>query len=204
MPLLRSPVALLSLLPLVACSSSGGGAKDADELPEVFEADIAILSAFVGPGMASPSGDGETWDGFGSVSAEVFTALASLYNPTLGEVVDVLADELDYYDAPDPFGEASLNVGDGYDDEVDLIPEDEDVYEVAWDGPPTFEAVELDGDTRIRVKLWDEDISEHDTIGTAVVEEEDLREAYVQGDVYDVWVGEQTDMQLLFVSVEVY
>ena len=60
-------------------------------------------------------------------------------------------------------------------------------------------------DERLRVTLWDHDIlNEDDMIGLAVLNNEDIAEARDAQEIHSVWVGDQTEYQLLFIRVEAW
>ena len=190
------------LLVLTACLPfSGSSSRDL--------ADVQVTGAYIGPGMAPPPGatEGESWDGF-DIPAEVFTALAELAAqgvPLPNEVGEVMARFADYLSYPDPYGEVSINRGDDYAAGLYLEPEDRNAFSIDWVDPPIYESVDLDDDERLRVTLWDHDrFNEDDMIGLAVLNNEDIRAARDSQKIHSVWVGDQTEYQLLFVRIEAW
>lgn len=172
-------------------------------------ADVQITGAYIGPGMAPPPGasKGESWDGF-DIPAEVFTALAELAAqgvPLPNEVGEVMARFAQYLSYPDPYGQVEINRGDDYYSPVELDPEDRNAFSVDWIDAPLYEDVDLNDDERLRVTLWDHDVLfEDDMIGVAVLNNEDIRAARDSQEIHSVWVGDQTEYQLLFVRIEAW
>ena len=191
------------ILSLPGCLALYGNGDERDLV------DVQVTGAYIGPGMAPPPGSskGESWDGF-DIPAEVFTALAELAAngvPLPNEVGDIIARYADYLSYPDPYGEVAINRGDDYAAPIALEPEDRNAFSVDWVDPPTYESVDLEDDERLRVTLWDHDVlNEDDMIGLVVLNQDDLRAARDAQEIHSVWVGDQTEYQLLFVRVEAW
>ena len=172
-------------------------------------ADVQVTGAYIGPDMAPAPGSskGQSWDGF-DIPAEVFQALAELAAqgvPLPSEVGEVLAQFAEYLSYPDPYGQVEINRGDDYASAIELDPEDRNAFSVDWVEAPVYRDVDLLDDERLRVTLWDHDIlNEDDMIGLAVLNNEDIAEARDAQEIHSVWVGDQTEYQLLFIRVEAW
>jgi hypothetical protein len=175
---------------------------------DVERVDVAVTGAYIGPGLAPLPGEDTTksWDGF-DIPAEVFTALAMLAAegvPLPSQVGEVLAQFNDYLSAPDPTGWGELNVGEGYGWAKEFDPEDRNAFSIDFEDLETWENVPLTDDTRLRIHMADRDWIEDDSIGIAVLNKVDLMEARDEAQIHSIWVGDQTEYQLLFVRVEVW
>ena len=168
---------------------------------------IRFLNAAVAPAKA----DGSVWDGIGSVPDDVWDAFlilgpeAALFT----DLADFLAESaLDALDAPDPYGIAQLDVGDGYGAGMYLAtPENnqQEAYVPEWPGDPVFEDVPFTEDLTIRVQLWDEDeLDADDSIGLAILDYEVIKTAYMNGGAHYENVAAQTYNQLLILGIEVF
>lgn len=168
--------------------------------PEPATVRVAILSALIGPSKA----DGHTWDGPGHVSPEtsrkVVGALAAA-NPYAAAAAVLAGLSMGALEKPDPYGYAELIVA-GRSARLELPMTFRDTFTPQWAGAE-FAGVPLRDNARIRVTLIDKDLEDDDPIGTVELAAEDLRAALHSGHVYPVQVADQSQNQLLFVSVSV-
>jgi len=198
---------ILLSIPLIAgCEPCDPGVDcgDADAVNPTIVT-VEVSGAVIGPGKFNHT----SWDASGGtipdqVWTDLSTALVAL-DPFVA-ILPLLADPvLAGTMAPDPYGTVRLDVGATVGTVYPPAGPDtnmEDTYtptfqSIIWTGVP------LDQDVRIRVDLTDEDILNADTIGVAEINSDDLRTALAAKKIYHVPVADQTNSQLLFVTISV-
>ena len=166
---------------------------------------LTVEDALVGPGLQ----DGSEWDGPRDVPAEAWqaldAALASV-NPFLAVTQFFGQDVIDALSKPDAIGTADLAIDGSFDPTNSLVLADagsnqEDTFTPIWPGAPGWEHVPLVDGLQVRVTLFDEDLSENDPIGVAILSSDDVEAALDAGEIVHVQVDDQTNRQLLFVGI---
>jgi hypothetical protein len=115
----------------------------------------------------------------------------------------VLTDPLnDALSKPDPLGRAEL-VGPLGASQQRVLVAQQNTFTPQW-ATAGWAHVPLDGSTRIRVQLWDEDPANNDPMGTFEVNADDLLAALRAERVHHVRVDEQTHGQVLFAAISVF
>jgi len=190
-----------------AGSTAGTGGEGA--LPNLpITVGIELLGALIGPGKS----DGTQWDGTDTVPPEVLELVATAAGvPGAGALLGVVQDAA--YQAlskPDPFGVAELNWdGTQFDPDLDLVladieTNDDDTFQPLWPSPtPSWSDVPFDPGVQVRVTLHDEDLTDHDAIGIATINYDDLVEAWLAQDSHWIRVDDQTQGQLFALQVQV-
>ncbi|WP_437627786.1 hypothetical protein [Sorangium sp. So ce1151] len=189
--------------------SGDGGGSDVDTSgsgdngpPEPSVVSIRMASALIRPWDTAE----EAWDGNTSVSPEDVADLAFALGATDPYVASLafvygLAD--DAYGPPDPFGNIEIFTGGAWraDLQAEILPTQDTFnapfYDAGWDNIP------VEPDMRIRVVLRDEDLANHDPLGTVELNRGDLMAAYGAANVYPVRTDEQDTGTILFVSLSV-
>jgi len=164
---------------------------------------VSLVSAVIGPGKS----DGAQWDGFDLLEAGVDALLAAALDSDdpYGAVLDMLTDPIfGRLEQPDTFGSTLLLVNGRVDPALELqFDVVSDTFTPTWDGGNTWYGVDLSIPASLRVDFWDEDFFEHDFIGVADIDHDDLLAARAAGGVHAVSVATQTRNQLLFVGIVV-
>ncbi|MFT3697728.1 MAG: hypothetical protein QM831_31605 [Kofleriaceae bacterium] len=156
--------------------------------------------------------DGRFWDGEGTVPAQdlaKFRDAALKYGTahatntialgaSLATIVASIA--LSVGQQPDPYGTAALYV-DGKAVKNTQLPKVRDSYVAHWAGVSWD--VSLDTDVRIKLELTDKDVLHDDFIGSVILTTEDIRAALQNGHVYPIPVTDQTNNQIISVSLSV-
>jgi hypothetical protein len=167
---------------------------------------VRVVDAVIGPGKS----DGTQWDGWGNLPTGMASDLATVVGAGIKtKIVEwVLNAAVQALEKPDPYGWAEIDIGTGYELDVwlaDWKNNTEDTFTPIWpDGGGGWDNVPFSEPTRIRVTLIDEDLTSDDDIGVAVLNFDDLLEAWADGSKYYVITGDQTNNQLLMVGVEVW
>jgi hypothetical protein len=167
---------------------------------------VQVIGALIGPGTYSH----EPWDADGTqISTETWQKLAaalSSTNPYLAASALVVNPVLAGTKAPDPFGTARLDIGQGIGTTYELANNSnnpEDTYLPVWPGLAVWQHVPIEESLRLQVKIEDEDLINHDGIGVAEITKQDLLDALASGQTYQVPVARQTNDQLLFIGISV-
>jgi hypothetical protein len=166
---------------------------------------VQIKDAIIAPGMS----DGSDWDGIGNVDPSVLRGVASALlesDPAAAVAVALTNPALDNVDKPDPYGSAQPTVyGVTYAPDA-LATRDQalpDTFQPIWPSTWLYKNIPIDTDVRIAVDLWDKDLVEDDTIGSAEIDSTDLKAALAAQKKYEVRVDDQTSGQLLFIGISV-
>lgn len=166
---------------------------------------VTAIGAYVGPGMA----DGSQWDGVGTVPPETITALGQALgasNPIIALATFFADPAVDLLAKPDPIASGEVYAYGKWQAGLELANitnNTEDTFTPLWPQSPSWTGVPFDSKTRVRFTVLDEDFSANDPIGTAEINYSDLLTAYQLGKVHHVRVADQTQNQLLFVSISV-
>jgi hypothetical protein len=183
---------------LLACSS--GGADGRFPSPPALVS-VSFLGVTAGPGSSNL----EQWDGPGHVDPALVSSVAralGAVNPYLS-LTALLAGPLnDALAKPDPFGKAMLfdRRGASMERRLNVQP---NTFLPQWEPPAVWTHVPLDGSTRIRVQLWDEDPVNNDPMGTFEINADDLLAALSTERVYQVRVDDQTGGRVLLAAISV-
>jgi hypothetical protein len=166
---------------------------------------VQIKDAIIAPGMS----DHSDWDGIGTVDPSVVQAVAQALlasDPAAAVVAALTNPVLDNVDKPDPYGSAQLTVyGVTYAPDA-LATMDQalpNTFQPIWPSTWLYKNIPIDSDVRIGVDLWDLDLVEDDTIGSAEINSTDLKAALTAQKKYEVRVDDQTNGQLLFIGISV-
>lgn len=171
-------------------------------------AGVRINGAVIAPTKST----GQAWDGFGTdvASADVdavvglVAALGSLPVPA-ASAAPVAAKLTEITNrgvaAPDVFGTVEL-LRDGNRQGQASIPKQQDAFTPSWN--VGWNNVFLDDQTRVRIQLFDADLSAHDPIGVIELDGEALLTAHDLGENVAVPVTTQTSNQVLMLYVSVY
>jgi hypothetical protein len=201
-------IAVLGGLSSFACEpcdldSNAEGCAEAGKPGVPRIATVELQGAVIGPGKVTR----ETWDASGEeiptdVWSQLATALAGS-NPYTAVAALLVNPVLAGTKAPDPFGTARLDVGPTIGMTV-MLPEAnmEDTYTPSWSSV-IWTGVPLDRDVRLKVDLTDEDLLNHDPIGSAEINTSHLLEALAARTAFHVPVANQSRDQLLFLKVSV-
>jgi hypothetical protein len=198
----------------VDCGSDGCGGqcgqcptgKECQDGQCISTVTIIIDDCVIGPGKA----DGKQWDGWGgTVPSDVQQQVQSfvdsgMWMALISYLKSVAMESLE---KPDPFGWAELSLGGAYGNKKWLADYDtntEDTFTPIWKGGPGWSGISLTQATKVRVTLLDEDLSNDDDIGVAVVNYDDLMSVWAEGKKTYVPVAGQTNNQLLLIGMEVY
>jgi hypothetical protein len=176
--------------------------------PPAF-AHIEIVGTVVQPWMA----DRTTWDGTSYVEEADIQGLAeALGTPSpYAAVLDYVAKLANSaYAPPDPAAWAEIWRDGDWNDQIGLCTfdnNDEDTFATNWKGDPVtgyelgWSGVPVTEEMRIRVHVIDEDISEHDSIGTVDIGYNDVIAALKENQVVPIRVDDQDLGQVLFVGI---
>jgi hypothetical protein len=211
----RLALALLMLVPSI--DAARADVQRADVAAEGL-ARVIVEGIHVGPAKRG----GAKWDGSGRLSSEDIKALTSagkdLAKYTLDPSTIVLANVVDTVaeiglrsakgdDPPDPRGTAVLYVKGKQIGASISLPIVRNTFAPHWPEGIEWRHVPIGDDVRIRVVLFDSDDARKpqgdDQIGTVVVNSVDLRRAAADGRVFLVYVGDQTDNQVVAVKLTV-
>jgi hypothetical protein len=205
---LGATLALLAATAFAACDPCEGNSQALDCMerdPKNFVT-VELQSALVGPGKVTR----ELWDADGSeVPTETWSQLATALagaNPYVAASALLVNPVLAGTKAPDPYGTARLDIGQGIGLTYQLADRSsnmEDTYRPAWPNPIVWFNVPLDQSLRLKVEVTDEDLVNDDSIGIAEITKAQLLDALASGKVYQVPVADQTDNQLLFLGISV-
>lgn len=177
----------------VVCEAVG---PEPEELPSTVR--VSVSGAAINVGKHT----GEPWDGPAGLDQKTLEVLATLGGVPYPEVVAKLTSgTLAHLAKPDPFGVVSLDTGRGY-GTTTALPTVKDTFLPSW-RPVDYNNVPLTPRTRLRITLDDEDLAFNDSIGSVEIVYEDLAEAWYAGQVYHVYVGDQSFDQLLYISISV-
>jgi hypothetical protein len=212
---MKTVMSALLLLPLalVACvaadegddgSGMGSGSGSSGTTKVVS---IDVVDAVISPGMANK----EAWDGIGTIPSEVWSGLtAALGAPQpYSAVITFFGDQLiQQLDNPEPFGTAELLSQSSPDDGVSHVlatttSNQEDTLIPLWPTPGRWSGVSVTSDLRVRVTLFDEDLSNHDPIGVVELNSQDIEDAIRAGQVFHARVTDQGNGQILFIGLSV-
>jgi hypothetical protein len=176
-----------------ASASSGGFTPPAT-------ATISIHGAAISPAMVG----GDEWDGPGQVPEGVITDTFDQMGLGYGAVVEYLTNlAADGYAPPDPFGVAQRWQDGALIEPIALGTEDtndEDTFAPNWVDSRWY-GVPVDQDMRLEFTLWDEDLSENDTIGTVQLNYDHVIAALQQAEVLGIRTDEQGSGRILFVAI---
>jgi len=170
---------------------------------------VIIRSAVIAPFKSS----GEEWDwtfskksasqsmiaalGTAMASGDPFSAFAALIS---GGVFSGLS-------KPDPYGTAIVYSNGGFSSKLSLATtstNQENTLTPIWPGGPGWTGVPFESATRIAINLYDEDLVQHDPIGTCEITYKDILLAWNNKTVLQVNVSSQTYNQALFIGISVY
>ena len=183
------------------CESGWVCIQNAQCIPQAVN--IKIIDAIIAPGKA----DGTAWDGFGDVPAEVTAQVAALVSAgSVDKLIDYLVSgAVESLEKPDPLGTAWLDKGEGFGSAVELADEAnnvEDTFTPTWPGGGAgWSGVPFADQVKIQVQLVDEDLVNNDSIGTAMINYDQLMEAWAAEEKYWVNVAGQTNKQALFIGI---
>jgi hypothetical protein len=179
--------------------------------PPAAQEPVTVTVIFEGAVIGLGKVDHDPWDFDlgGAVPEAAWTELAKALtnsNP-YGAVLGLFAQPLLQPVAkPDPYGMVTVE-GQGVRSEsqwlAELGYEMKDTFRPAFPQRPRWTGVPLDRDIRFTVQLLDEDLLEHDNIGTATINMDDVKAALAAKQVFHVNVAGQTDNQLLFFDISV-
>ena len=173
-------------------------------MPELVT--VLVVDAVIGPGKS----DGTQWDGYEYVPSSIRSDLAKVIGGGIrSKILDWLLSVANQGLAkPDPYGWVELDVGNGYEADAWLAgtgDNTEDTFTPIWPGGGSgWSEVPFVSDLRLRVTLFDEDLVNDDDIGVAVINFDDVLEAWADGSKYYVLTADQTANQLLMVGIEVF
>lgn len=194
---------LITLLFLSACMESDP-TSSGNTLPS-RNVRIEIDGVVVGPGKANQ----DLWDCCGAVDQQTWQAFTQLASATGLVTLSAPASELlryvanlsgSHFSAPEPIGVASIDIGNGYALPISLNRTTDDSF-IASFGDPGWSNIQLGAGLRIKLDLYDEDLSANDFIGTAILNTDDVQMALENKKVIDIYVGDQTNRQILFVKI---
>jgi len=162
----------------------------------------------IGIGLVKPD-DGTTWDGsvFGGVAAvdlKNFLYYTSLRN-VAGIAATIGSASIKHMQKPDPVGTYEVFL-DGRRVFAGTLGKTMHTYRVSWSKKLSWMHIPLDRDVRIVIHLDDYDrdlFSSDDAIGTVVLNVEHLRYAAGLGQVWPVFVGDQTQNAIAYINLNV-
>jgi hypothetical protein len=148
----------------------------------------------------------QIWDGTSAVSPDDVQQLAvalGATNPYAATTAFMYGLAASAWAPPDPFGDIELFTNGGWNPDLaqQLSPVSDDQFVSLWGYG--WEHVPVEETMQIRVSLLDEDISNHDTIGTVIMNYDDVLAAAQSGQVHNVQTSDQGQGNLLFVSISV-
>jgi hypothetical protein len=196
---MRTSLALVALV-LVACAG-----RQATPAPAAIKAapryvDVTLIDTTIGPTKA----DGAPWDGFARPPVEGVGQLAELLTgaASYATVAGMLAGPVfNGIVPPEPFGQAWLACESPSLADIRELKSQQDTFTPTWRGEPTWQHVLLSPRVRIHVSLMDEDLSDHDPIGTFELNERDIESALAAGHIVQIKVADQTHNQVLFAGL---
>ncbi len=173
-----------------------------DEEPDVEEPtphlNIDILGALIGPGKS----DRTQWDGFGDVPEELWLTVAILVEMPVNDVLDFLSRAaVQSLAKPDPFGTVELDLGDGWEQPMELANRS-NTFQPLFDDA-IYTNIPVETQLRMKVELWDEDVNFDDPIGAVIISKDDILAARDAGGSYWVNVASQSIGQIIFVQIAV-
>ncbi len=193
------------------CDDDYAGSWDVvDCLPKT--ATVELIGAVIGPGTA----DGDTWDGLGTLPDGLAGDLTDLLygTATPGDILEFIGNTgINYLEKPDVYGDANMNLGegDGFNNPLTLLTEDEaveDSFLPNWSDDAVYYDVPIHhaDDLQIRVELLDDDYwpDTDDFVGEAVINNQDIIDAFISEEIWWVQVADQTVNQVLMLSILVY
>ena len=166
---------------------------------------VEIDGVVVAPGKANQ----DLWDCCGAVDQQTWQQFTQLASATGLVTLSAPASELlryvanlsgTHFSAPEPFGILTIDQGSGYGLPINVNRTTDDSF-IASFGDPGWTNLTLNSGMRIKLDLYDEDLSANDFIGTAILTPDDIQLALENKKVSDVYVGDQTNNQLLFVKL---
>lgn len=182
-----------------------GGMAAGGSVQEPITVTIELEGAFMGVGKA----DGTQWDStvqFSGGASQLIAAALSAPQPLVALAAAYADPLVASLEKPDVFGSARLD-GPGYRQGPFPLAGNtmaiQDAFNPIWPNRVTFQGVRIDQDVRIRVELTDEDFVNHDPAGVAVVNMTHLMAAHMNRGVFPVFVGDQTQNQILYLTVSV-
>ncbi len=195
-----------------SCGACSGGSSCAagqcvTENPLPATVNLEILGVLVGPAKAS----GEAWDGGGFISQATLNAVfeAMIGDSPYSDVLSVMTSAgIAALAMPDPMGVAEIDVGNGFETPTSLAVaanNTENTFAPTWPAPPPPGWIQapVSPQLRVRITLEDEDVVFHDAIGTAVLTYDHILATWNKGGAAHIAVDDQTDGQLLFVTLAV-
>lgn len=193
--------------PSIVPKYDAGVTPDTTQPPSMVT--ISIRSAVIAPFKST----GEEWDwtlwkksATGSMIQALANAMAKL-DPYGAVKVLIESGIFNSLSKPDPMGVAVAYAKGGFSKAINLATSStnqEDTFTPIWPGGPGWSQVPFGPDTRVSMDLYDEDIYNHDPIGSCEITYKDLYEAWKTKKVVQVNVSSQTYNQALFVGVTVY
>ncbi|MDX9723358.1 MAG: hypothetical protein RBU37_21600 [Myxococcota bacterium] len=169
---------------------------------------LDLVGAVVGPGKS----DGTGWDS-GEVPEEAWSALAQATTGDPAEIVSrvlqaVSSSTIGALSKPDVKGTANVNIDGWYDPGNELtLDAIEDNFQPVWTSGNAYINLSLKTSLRLRVTLVDEDVLNHDPIGTVELTAQDIRAALAAGTTHSIFVGDQTPNrnrpQILIITISV-
>ncbi len=190
--------------------------KTEESLPSMVT--VEILNALIGPCKA----DGTKWDGIGHCDKKAQSQMTQL---TSQQVVGAVLKNFNLYgqaaaimqgmggsilskeEKPDPFGTVEVCTDNEFHPDLkhNFFPKGVFLKDTYTPDFPNYEfkQIPLNKGTRLRITLWDKDLTKDDFIGKAELTYDDLVAALKAGKIFQVMVADQTQNQLLFVGISV-
>jgi hypothetical protein len=205
------------------CQCSGGPPPDLS-LPVMEQPDLAMPATSPDLGTTPPAtvsiqvigatvglaeANGNYWDGFGTVDPSVIaqqTAALASNTPYESVVAVISANAAGGTGPPDPYGTATLYYSGAWTQMITLVAagnEQMNTYFPLFPGPPGWQQVPLAPDLKFSVHLLDEDVIGSEEIGTVEIGLPAIMDALAAGTTWEVFTGDQSQNQLLFVAITV-
>lgn len=190
-----------------ADASKPDAAPGGDATPSLPKyVNVEIIQSLIGPSKS----DGYEWDGLGApvTSAVIEGLTVALGYPGVSKLAAYFATPaVQSLSKPDPFGTADLDWnGGGFGYGIilaDINTNMEDTFQPLWLGVRGWSMVPLSTSLKVRVRLLDEDLANHDAIGEATISYAEILNALAAGGTYWVRVENQTLRQLLAIGIQV-